>query len=76
MEGKKISELPLEQDMLITVIIRKNKMIPPRGGTVLHKEDTLFILAPRNREQELTNYFSNIKHADMDAPALSGSEQN
>lgn len=76
LEGKKISELPLEQDMLITVIIRKNKMIPPRGGTVLRKEDTLFILAPRNREQELTNYFNNIKHADMDAPALSGSEQN
>ena len=76
LEGKKISELPLEQDMLITVIIRKNKMIPPRGGTVLHKEDTLFILAPRNREQELTNYFSNIRHADMDAPALSGPEQN
>lgn len=76
LDGKKISELPLEQDMLITVIIRKNKMIPPRGGTELKKEDILFILAPRHRQLELCAYFTNVKQADLEAPALTGSEQN
>lgn len=76
LDGKKISELPLEQDMLITVIIRKNKMIPPRGGTELKKEDILFILAPRHRQLELTAYFTHVRQAEMEVPSLKGSEQN
>lgn len=76
LDGKKISELPLQQDMLITVIIRKNKMIPPRGGTELKKEDILFILAPRHCQQELTAYFTHIKQAELEVPALKSSEQH
>jgi len=44
-DGWQISDLPLPSDTLIIAIIRDNQIIPPKGHTVLKKEDVLFVIA-------------------------------
>lgn len=44
--GKTIIELKLYKDVVITSIIRKGKIIPPKGNVELQEDDILFILAP------------------------------
>ena len=44
--GKTIIELGLYKDVVITSIVRKGKIIPPKGDVKLYEEDILFILAP------------------------------
>jgi NhaP-type Na+/H+ and K+/H+ antiporter len=44
--GKTIIELQIYKDVVINSIIRKGKIIPPKGNVELQNEDILFILAP------------------------------
>ncbi len=44
--GKKVSELSLGKDALISSMVRDGKILLPKGGTELHGGDILFILAP------------------------------
>lgn len=43
---KKIKEIGLPDGVLITSIVRENKIIPPKGDTLIMLNDILFILAP------------------------------
>jgi len=42
--GKALNELPLPKYCLVTAIVRKKDMIPPRGATIIKPLDTLFVL--------------------------------
>lgn len=45
-DGMKINELTLSPDASIISIIREDHIIPPKGNTVLKKQDIIFVLAP------------------------------
>ncbi len=45
-DGTRIQELNWPTDALIISIIRENQIIPPKGNTVLKKQDIVFVIAP------------------------------
>ena len=47
--GKKIMDLHLPEGVLITSIVRDDKLISPQGNTEIQPNDILFILAPVER---------------------------
>lgn len=49
--GKKLKELNFPQDTLISAIIRQNKVIAPRGSTILEAEDVLYVLLPKTKRK-------------------------
>lgn len=53
--GKKIRDISLPKDCLITAIVRKKDVVPPRGSTQLKAHDTLFILIRYEDKEELLN---------------------
>jgi cell volume regulation protein A len=53
-----VSELRLPQHALIAVIARGADTIPPRGSTVIHAGDRLYVLNPRSQQPELDAAFS------------------
>jgi cell volume regulation protein A len=56
--GSAVRELGLPRDALIAVVNRDGKAIPPRGSTVLHGGDRLFVLVPRGSRADLEDVFS------------------
>ena len=44
-DGAKIHEIPLPSDTLILAIMRGHQIIPPKGYTILKKQDILFVIA-------------------------------
>ncbi len=52
--GSKISELPLGKDVLISSIIREERILLPKGNTELQENDILFILAHADRIREIS----------------------
>ncbi|MCK9183568.1 MAG: potassium/proton antiporter [Fibrobacteraceae bacterium] len=57
--GKKLMELSLDKDILITSITRNGEMVPPKGNVALKADDILFILAPVSSGEELFSYLKN-----------------
>ncbi|HPG58003.1 MAG TPA: potassium/proton antiporter [Candidatus Wallbacteria bacterium] len=53
--GRQIKDLKFPAHTLITAIIRGKEMISPNGGTVIDKEDVLFILT-RKADIDAVNY--------------------
>jgi potassium/hydrogen antiporter len=51
--GSFVRELGLPRDMLVAVIQRDGKSIPPRGSTVVAAGDRLYVLAPPERRPDL-----------------------
>lgn len=43
-EGKRIRELTLPDDVVISSIVRGGKIVAPRGTTVITEDDILFVL--------------------------------
>ena len=56
--GVHVRELGLPRDALIAVITRGDDTIPPRGSTVVHAGDRLFVLVPRKKRPDLEDVFS------------------
>lgn len=50
--GKRIAELGLPEDIVISSMVRDRKIISPRGNTMVKEGDTLFILGKPSRVQE------------------------
>ncbi|ADU29671.1 potassium/proton antiporter [Evansella cellulosilytica] len=42
--GRKITDLPLPNDVLVNAIIREDELIPPHGQTIIYEDDILFVL--------------------------------
>ena len=57
-DGAAVRELGLPRDALIAVINRKRETVAPRGSTVIHAGDHLFVLAPRKNRGELEDVFA------------------
>jgi potassium/hydrogen antiporter len=53
-EGRCIRDLGLPAEVLISSIVRKETIVPPRGGTRLEADDLLFVLAPKAGIEELS----------------------
>ncbi len=51
--GKAIRELGLPRDSLIAVVVRGDESLPPRGSTVIHANDRLYVLTREQGRDEL-----------------------
>ncbi|MFD0961279.1 potassium/proton antiporter [Paenibacillus chungangensis] len=51
--GKKIQHAELPEDALITAIVRQDKIITPRGQTVIEPGDVLYVLLPKNSREKI-----------------------
>ncbi len=51
--GRCIAELGLDHDILISSIVRRDRLIAPRGDTRIEAGDLLFVLAPRGRDADI-----------------------
>jgi len=56
--GSAVSELGLPRNALVAVIHRDGEAVPPRGNTILHAGDRLFVLVPRKSRADLEDVFS------------------
>jgi cell volume regulation protein A len=45
-EGRRIRDVALPNDVVISSIVRNTRIIPPKGTTLLAADDILFVLAP------------------------------
>ena len=52
--GKKILELNLDKDTLISSIVRDGKIIFPKGDTIIEKHDILYVLAHSAKIKSIT----------------------
>lgn len=43
-EGRRINELALPDGMVVAMLSRQGKLIPPRGSTLINREDHVFVL--------------------------------
>jgi cell volume regulation protein A len=55
--GSKVRELGLPRSALVAVVARGNETIPPRGSTVVHAGDRLFVLARPGARRDLDDVF-------------------
>lgn len=63
--GKRIKDLSLPKNCLINVIIRKNKVITPKGNTEIKKNDILFVLCNNEAVTEVKDvFFSSVAVGD------------
>jgi len=51
--GKRLSKLNLPSECLISVIIRGNRVITPRGSTTLEVGDILYVLTHKKNQEEI-----------------------
>ena len=56
--GRRIQDVALPKDSLITAIVRQDDVVLPKGSTVLRDGDTLFILVRYEDKDELLNTLS------------------
>jgi potassium/hydrogen antiporter len=48
-DGRCIKDLGLPNDVLISSIVRRESIVPPKGSTLLSADDLLFVLAPKSK---------------------------
>ncbi|MDH6372052.1 cell volume regulation protein A [Paenibacillus sp. PastF-3] len=59
--GQKISEIGLPDDILFTAIIRNKKIVTPHGSTVIEPGDTVYVLSPKSKRDEMRAFFRSRK---------------
>jgi cell volume regulation protein A len=59
--GKKLAEILLPKNTLINAIIRNNQLVTPNGATQIKENDILFVLASKDRVEELRQILSKDK---------------
>ena len=47
--GKKLSQLNLPEDIVVSTMVRGKKIVSPRGNTIIQKDDILFIMGEPSR---------------------------
>jgi Trk K+ transport system NAD-binding subunit len=52
--GRSIRDLGLPTDVLISSIVRRARIVPPKGSTVIATDDLLFVLAPKSEIEEVS----------------------
>lgn len=51
--GREIQHTDLPEDALITAIVRQDKIITPRGQTVIEPGDVLYVLLPKSSREQI-----------------------
>lgn len=51
--GKQIQDIHLPDDILFTAIIRGERIIAPRGSTVIEEGDTLYVMSPKTKRKQM-----------------------
>ncbi len=51
--GQEIQNLNLPDDILFTAIIRGDKIITPKGNTVIEQGDTLYVMSPKTKRSQM-----------------------
>lgn len=59
--GKQISQLTLPEDILFTAIIRNKSIVTPHGNTVIKPGDTVYVLSPKSKRDEMRAIFRSGK---------------
>lgn len=62
--GKKLMDLFLPEDMVISSIMREGKIISPRGNTVIHNNDIVFFMGHRDEIEQV------IAHGGGEIPVV------
>ena len=57
--GAQIRDLPLPDECVIVAIIRKSKMVVPRGGTTIEAGDEVLVISDKSGEAQLARLFTN-----------------
>ena len=57
LDGKKVSELKLDEDTLVVCIRRNDRDIVPRGNTEIRSGDLVTLLLPKDKGIEKTEFF-------------------
>jgi potassium/hydrogen antiporter len=55
--GAAVRELGLPREALVTVVVRGDESIPPRGSTTIAPGDVLFVLVPHGKRPEVEDVF-------------------
>ncbi len=56
-EGREIRDIELPEESLVSAIIRQDKVVAPRGNTLLLSGDILYILAPKTELERVKALF-------------------
>lgn len=59
--GMQIAELGLPDDILFTAIIRDKNIVTPHGNTVIQAGDTVYVLSPKSKRDEMRAIFRSGK---------------
>ena len=57
LDGKTIADIGLPQGVLVTMLRRDGKIIPPHGNTVIHAGDSMLIMAERKLLRQVEKEF-------------------
>lgn len=70
--GLQISNIGLPDDILFTAIIRNKRIVTPHGNTIIEPGDTVYILSPKNKRDEMRSFFKNKigKTAEENIPLI------
>lgn len=55
--GLQISEIGLPDDILFTAIIRNKRIVTPHGSTIIESGDTVYVLSPKSKRDEMRGFF-------------------
>lgn len=56
--NRAISQLPLPSGALVVMVVREHTVIPPRGSTVLHERDQVYVLSAVSYRRVIGELFS------------------
>lgn len=59
--GMQIAEIGLPDDILFTAIIRNRNIVTPHGSTVIMTGDTVYVLNPKAKREEMKAFFRSAK---------------
>jgi cell volume regulation protein A len=64
--GRRVRELGLPRDALITLIVRDNEAIPPRGSTRIETEDSLYLLVRHETSDDVLELLDRWREGPLD----------
>ena len=64
--GRRVRELGLPRDALITLIVRDNEAIPPRGSTRIETEDSLYLLVRHETSDDVLKLLDRWREGPLD----------
>lgn len=67
LSGKKLKDIDLPEESLISAIIRGEKLVFPKGETELKGDDIVYILVSKKKREKVKHIFQEIDPASLDS---------